>query len=129
MRIAVLFLGGTIGMTAGSGPGEGAVPRLGGEALLAGVPGVEGLDLEVVDLMNKSSAQLTYTDVLTVRQRAADAVAAGAAGVVVVQGTDTLEESAFLLDLLWDRPEPVVLTGAMRNSSLPGPDGPGNLAA
>ena len=129
MRIAVLFLGGTIGMTAGTDRSQGAVPWLDGAALLEGVPGADLLDLRVHDLMKKSSAHLTFADVLTVRAEADRAVTDGAGGVVVVQGTDSLEETSYALDLMWDRPEPLVVTGAMRNPSLPGPDGPGNLAA
>jgi L-asparaginase len=129
--IAVYFLGGTISMTADPGSDRtsaGAVARLDGSALIAAVPQLDGLDvrLEVHDVQAVPSAALTFDDIAAV---VAAANRSGVDGIVVVQGTDTIEESAYLIDLLWDRDAPIVVTGAMRTPSAAGADGPANLLA
>ncbi|MBB2891230.1 asparaginase domain-containing protein [Flexivirga oryzae] len=127
-RLAVFFLGGTISMTGTDG--GGAVVRLSGGDLLQ-APAIAGLGIaaEVIDFRSVGSSRLTVADLAELYAAADRAVVDGADGVVVVQGTDTLEESSFLLDLWWARDEPIVFTGAMRNPGLPGPDGPANLVA
>ncbi len=121
--ISIFFLGGTISM---AGAGAGVVSRLGAEDLLAAVPGLADLDVTVTahDFRRLPSASIAFADLL---ELVGAARAEQADGIVVVQGTDTIEETAFLLDLLWSLPAPVVVTGAMRNPTLAGPDGPANL--
>jgi L-asparaginase len=126
-RVQVFFLGGTIGMT--GAPGQGAAPRLDAVDMLSGVPYADSLEVVAVDFLKVASAHLQFDHVLALGRAADEAVAAGADGVVVVQGTDSMEETSYLLDLLWPHDAPLVLTGAMRNPGLPGPDGPANLAA
>lgn len=134
--ITLLTLGGTIAMAehAAGRPGEyrpgggSVVTRLSGAELTAAIPGLTA-ELDVRDVRAIPSASLTFADLLHVLSLASAAVTAGAEGVVVTQGTDTLEETAYLLDLLWPHPQPIVLTGAMRNPTLAGLDGPANLLA
>lgn len=127
-RVAVIGLGGTIAMTP-SPAGGGAVPTASAEQLLGAVPGLTGIaELEVQTYSVQPSASLSIADLLGVLDLAGRAVVQGAQGVVVVQGTDTLEESAYLLDLLWPHDQPLVLTGAMRTPAQLSPDGPANLA-
>lgn len=132
VAIALFTLGGTISM-AGSpgGGGPGVIARLRGAELAATVPGLRELDVgvDIHDVEAVPSASLTFAQVLDLVDAASKAVEDGASGVVITQGTDTLEETAFLVDLLWAHPEPIVLTGAMRNPTLPGHDGPANLLA
>lgn len=132
MSVALFTLGGTIAMAGAVGSGAGTVvARLDGASLTAAVPGLTdlGVPLDVQDVQAVPSGNLTFAQVLDVVAAASRAVAEGALGVVVTQGTDTLEETAYLVDLVWPHPEPFVLTGAMRNPTLAGPDGPANLLA
>ena len=124
--MTVLSAGGTIAMA--SGTGAGAVsPELDGDALVAAVPALGRVaGLRVRSLLNRASAQLTGKEALGVARAAVDEAATGR-GVVVTHGTDTLEEVAFLADLLHGGDAPIVFTGAMRASSAPGADGPANL--
>jgi L-asparaginase len=120
--VDVLAVGGTIAMR-----GEHAAPALDAAALVAAVPKlatVEGLRAHT--LANVPGAHLTPSGALDVARAARDITRAGR-GVVVTHGTDTLEETAFLCDLLADAEAPVIVTGAMRPASAPGADGPANL--
>ncbi|GAA5179468.1 asparaginase [Rugosimonospora acidiphila] len=128
MSVALFALGGTIAM---SGHQGGVVARLTAADLTAGVPGLAelGVPVHVHDVDAVPSADLTFARILDVVDRAAAAVRGGASGVVVTQGTDTLEETAFLADLVWPHAQPLVFTGAMRNPTLAGADGPANVLA
>ncbi|MGI8659947.1 MAG: asparaginase, partial [Thermoleophilaceae bacterium] len=123
-RVRVLAAGGTIAMT-GEG---GATPGLDGAALLAAVPTLNGhhaIDSRTV--VNLPSAHLSLEDQLLICREARDAARRGI-GVVVTHGTDTLEETAMLCDVLHDADAPIVFTGAIRPASAAGADGPANLA-
>ena len=84
-------------------------------------------EIEAVGLRQLPSGDLTLDDLVALARLIRDAAARGVDGVVVTQGTDTMEESSFALDLLVDVEAPVVVTGAMRNPTMASPDGPNNL--
>ena len=128
MKVVLFTLGGTIASTPAAG---GVVPRLSGADLLTSVPGLDraGLEVKVHDFRQVPSSSLTIGDILDLAVAIREQVGAGADGVVVSQGTDTIEETVFLLDLLYGGEAPVVFTGAMRHPMLAGADGPANLLA
>jgi len=107
----------------------GAVPTLGGADFIAALP--SGLpELRTEELVNLPSSHFTLETLQTIRGRvAALAAEPDVAGVVVTHGTDTLEETAYLLDLTVPGEKPVVLTGAMRTASDVGYEGYANLLA
>jgi len=129
-RVAMLFTGGTISMAIDPVAG-GKVPTLDGAAILARVPGIEDIaELVTFDLGRTPASHFSFPKLFEIgseiRRCQEDAAIDG---VVVVQGTDVIEETAFLWDLVLDRPEPVIVVGAMRAPSDANDDGPSNLRA
>ncbi|WP_415973156.1 asparaginase [Rhodococcus sp. 077-4] len=119
-HVALFTTGGTIA----SSRDEHGVSRP-----VAGV-GIEAAGVRVREVMSKDSSALDFADLDTIRSAVADALAEdGCVGVVVLHGTDTMEESALYVDLFHDDVRPVVFTGAQRTADHPDPDGPSNIAA
>ena len=126
--IAVVFTGGTISMRHDATLG-GAVPSLSGREILAATRGMEAVaDVEVEEWGAFPGPHMTTERLWALRCRIAELLArADVDGVVVTHGTDTLEESAYLAARSLPADKPVVFTGAMRNASELGWDGPANL--
>lgn len=126
-RIAIGSLGGTISMTPDAAAG-GVVPRLGAAELIASVPGLGAVaDISAHTLFQLPSASIDIPQVLAALAWAKEQVESGAHGVVLTQGTDSIEETAYLLDLYWPCAQPLVVTGAMRAAAAAGAEGPANL--
>jgi L-asparaginase len=127
--VAVFGLGGTIAMT--QTPDGGVSPVLTASDLVAAVPGLSDLQVElhVRDFRKKPGASLDFADLYELAAAIDEALNDGCAGAVVTQGTDTIEEVAYVLDLLLATDVPVVVTGAMRNPTMAGADGPANILA
>ncbi|MBJ7352566.1 MAG: asparaginase, partial [Rhodococcus sp.] len=118
--VALLTTGGTIA----SSRDEHGVSRP-----VAGV-GVDMDGVVVREVMSKDSSALDLADLDAIRTAVVDALDEdGCAGVVVLHGTDTMEESALYVDLFHDDARAVVFTGAQRTADHPDPDGPANIAA
>lgn len=128
--IVLIFTGGTISMRHDTGVG-GAVPALSGADILALAPGIDRYaELTVDDFGAYPSPHMTVDLMWQLRARIAEHLARPEVdGVVVAHGTDTMEESAYLMARSLASDKPVVFTGAMRTSSDLGWDGPANLSA
>src|SRR5258706_4604424 len=128
--VHILFTGGTISMRID--PGTGAdVPSLSGEEIVSRVQGLRReAKLVLEDYARLPGPHVTPHWMWRLRGRVAAILDDPAIdAVVITHGTDTLEETAFLLDLTLYGPKPVVFCGAMRTVSEPGWDGPANLMA
>ena len=126
-HVVLLATGGTI--VSRNTPESGATLASDGGSELAESAGLgSGMAIRVVDVMRTGSYALTFGDMLEICAAIRDGLAdENAVGVVVTHGTDTMEESAFLADLLHDDERPVVFTGAQRPADHVDPDGPDNL--
>lgn len=129
-KVAVVFNGGTITMKIDERL-QAAVPSLSSDEIMSKVTGIEGFaEVETYTFSNMPSPHMTPDKMLELSKYIKKLVDRDdIAGVVVTHGTDTLEETAYFLDLTLDTEKPVVVTGAMRNGSELGYDGPANLSA
>ena len=127
-RIAVFTTGGTIAMKRDPHSGA-AIPAVNGADLVAAIPGMAELArIDVYEVCNLPSDYMGPTQWLSLHQEISAVLADEAVnGAIVTHGTDTLEETAFFLDLSLNSPKPLVVVGAQRNASEPDSDGPRNL--
>ncbi|CEO12000.1 L-asparaginase [[Clostridium] sordellii] len=129
-KVAIVFTGGTISMTVDEKIGA-AIPSLSGEQIMSMVTNIDKVaDIEVFNFDEIPGPHMTPEKMLNLRNYINDILSNDdISGVVVTHGTDSLEETAYFLDLTLDTPKPVIVTGAMRSSDELGYDGPSNLAA
>lgn len=128
-HVVVISTGGTIAMRYDP-VAKGDVPAVGGAELVAAVPALNDLDVtvEVVEFLNISSFHMTPEIMWRLAKEVEGILGRGEVdGVVVTHGTDTLEETAYFLDLYLPPEKPVCFTGAMHTSGHTEPDGPYNL--
>jgi L-asparaginase len=125
--ILMVFTGGTISMKIV--PGRGAVPASSGREILDQVPQLASLArITCEDFDRLPGPHWSPERMLELARHLDSRLAEGSfSGAVVTHGTDTLEETAYLLDLVLRTDRPVVVTGAMRTADDPAWDGPGNL--
>ena len=126
--IHLLFTGGTISMQRDPVAG-GNVPSHGGEALVEFAPGLDAISPYRIENWAKLPACHLGPDRLwALRERVREIIDSGEVrGIVITHGTDTIEETAYLLARTLPSRVPVAITGAMRTSSDEGWDGPRNL--
>jgi L-asparaginase len=122
--VRVLTTGGTIASR--PGPDGRVVAADSGDDLLHTLAPIEDVDVRVEEVFRLGSYRLGLEHVRELARRVR-AAAAGADGVVVTHGTDTMEETAYFLDLTYAGRQPVVVTGAQRNAEVADADGPRNL--
>jgi len=126
--VQILTTGGTIACR--RDPGTGAVvPALTGDELIAAIPKLKEIaNIRLTDAFNVPSPYVTHNDMMTLAKKTREALAnEDISGVVITHGTDTMEETAYFLDLTVDAKKPVVLTGSQIPAVEPGSDGPRNL--
>ncbi|SHJ31865.1 asparaginase [Geosporobacter subterraneus DSM 17957] len=129
-KVAVVFTGGTISMKIDPRIAA-AIPALSSEEIMSMVTNIDKFsDIEIVNFDQIPGPHMTPKRMMDLAKVVKDLVSReDITGVVITHGTDSLEETAFLLDLTINTEKPVIVVGAMRSSSELGYDGPSNLSA
>ncbi len=129
-NITILATGGTIAGAAGSGTQSAYKSgSVGIDAMVAAVPGIEKLaNIKGEQISNVGSQDMSFDILLKLAKRINELLSTSAVdGLVITHGTDTMEESAFFLNLTVKSDKPVVMVGSMRPSTAVSADGPLNL--
>ena len=128
-NILIVFTGGTFSMKIEKKKSGGAVPRYSGEELLKKIPDAKKLaNISFYDFGKYPGPHITPEIMMDISKQLRKKLAEKKYdGIVITHGTDTLEETAYLIDLTIKTEIPIVFTGSMRNSSEPNWDGPKNL--
>ena len=127
-HIAIIGLGGTIAMVKDN---TGfAMPSLNLSQILekSGINVNESIKIHPLNLSNVPGVNISFQLLLELVQKIKELEKDGVNGVIVTQGTDTLEETSYFIDLILDNSIPVVFTGSQRNPSLPGSDAAMNIS-
>ncbi|WP_027340472.1 asparaginase [Halonatronum saccharophilum] len=127
-KIKIITTGGTIAMGQDNKSNQ-IVPKLSGSDLLDYVPELKNIaQLDLLQYSNLDSSQLSPNMILGLAKKVEEALAdESISGVLITHGTDTVEETAYLLDLILDVQKPVVITGALRSFNQLSSDGEANL--
>src|SRR5262245_35353300 len=129
-NVTILATGGTIAGAAATGTQSGYTSgAVNIDAMVAAVPGIAKLaTIKGEQVANVGSQDMSFEILLTVAKRINElAKSPDVNGFVITHGTDTLEESAFFLNLTVKTDKPVVMVGSMRPSTAVSADGPLNL--
>ncbi|MCX6150460.1 MAG: asparaginase [Ignavibacteriales bacterium] len=127
-NILVVFTGGTFSMKIDETTG-GAIPHFSGNDLIDMMPEIKALaNISIYDFGKFPGPHMTPELMLSLSKKIQEfLIETSYDGIIVTHGTDTLEETAYLLDLTIQTPIPIILIGSMKNSSEPDWDGPRNL--
>ena len=128
-NILIVFTGGTFSMKIDKNKSGGVVPRYSGEELLKKIPDAKKLaNISFYDFGKYPGPHVTPDIMMELSKQLKRKLAEKKYdGIVITHGTDTLEETAYMIDLTIKTEIPIVFTGSMRNSSEPNWDGPKNL--
>lgn len=129
-KVAIIFTGGTISMSVDPRIGA-AIPSLSSDEIMSLVTNIDKFaEVESLEFGKLPGPHMDPLKMMELRTLVLKTVQReDICGVIITHGTDTLEETAYLLDLSISCEKPIVVVGAMRNSSELGYDGPSNLAA